>query len=149
MIRRELKTTVLWSTLAISLVALTPVGQGRPAWVDAPVSRATYVLGARLVARNQGWAELSLVGLRKAAVEELWAEGPEGVYPIRFTHEGPHLLIPGSECHAIVELPALGVDRVSALMVKLEGSDAPIRLPLGELLRGEPGYSAALAQRFF
>lgn len=45
-------------------------------------------------------AEVTLrnVGRAKITVNEAWVEGPDGTYLAQFTHEGPHSLVPGSEC---------------------------------------------------
>ncbi|HLM42882.1 MAG TPA: hypothetical protein VK458_03390, partial [Myxococcaceae bacterium] len=54
-------------------------------------------------------AEVTLrnVGRARINVQELWVEGPDGTYRAAFTHEGPHSLLPGSECKLKVRFAPL------------------------------------------
>src|SRR5688572_25373630 len=79
-------------------------------------------------------AEVTLrnVGRARITVQELWVEGPDGTYRAAFTHEGPHSLLPGSECKLKVRFAPLDPGALPAtLVVRSDAKLEPVlRLPL-------------------
>jgi hypothetical protein len=79
-------------------------------------------------------AEVTLrnVGRARITVQEMWVEGPDGTYRASFTHEGPHSLLPGSECKLKVRFAPLETGALPAtLVVRSDAKLEPVlRLPL-------------------
>ncbi|MHA7632173.1 choice-of-anchor D domain-containing protein [Corallococcus sp. M7] len=57
------------------------------------------------------------VGRARITVDEAWVEGPEGAYKAEFTHEGPHSLVPGSECTLKVRFAPMAQGGLPAVLV--------------------------------
>ncbi|WP_233583453.1 choice-of-anchor D domain-containing protein [Corallococcus sp. CA053C] len=91
------------SSLADGRLTATPGGVDfeRVAIFDARESQVTL--------RNVGRARIT--------VDEAWVEGPEGAYKAEFTHEGPHSLVPGSECTLKVRFAPLAEGGLPAVLV--------------------------------
>lgn len=64
-------------------------------------------------------AEVTLrnVGRARITVDEVWVEGPDETYRASFTHEGPHSLLPGSECGLKVRFAPLEPGALPATLV--------------------------------
>ncbi len=79
-------------------------------------------------------AEVTLrnVGRSRIEVGDAWVEGPEGQYVASFTHEGPHSLMPGSECVLRVRFAPLEPGEMPAMLViRSDSRREPIlRIPL-------------------
>jgi hypothetical protein len=73
------------------------------------------------------------VGRSRIEVGDIWVEGPEGQYLASFTHEGPHSLLPGSECGMKVRFAPLSPGNLPAtLVIRSDAKREPIlRIPLG------------------
>jgi hypothetical protein len=75
------------------------------------------------------------VGRARITVNEAWVEGPNGAYLADFTHEGPHSLVPGSECTLRVRFtPQDAGSAAGTLFIRSDARIEPIlRLPLSGL----------------
>ncbi|SEU33703.1 choice-of-anchor D domain-containing protein [Stigmatella erecta] len=72
------------------------------------------------------------VGRARLSVDDVWVEGPDGTYVAAFTHEGPHSLLPGSECAMKVRFAPLESGALPAtLVIRSDSKVEPfIRIPL-------------------
>jgi hypothetical protein len=72
------------------------------------------------------------VGRSRIEVGDIWVEGPEGQYLANFSHEGPHSLMPGSECGLKVRFaPLKPGDLPATLVIRSDAKREPIlRIPL-------------------
>jgi hypothetical protein len=72
------------------------------------------------------------VGRARITVDEVWVEGPAGAYRAAFTHEGPHSLLPGSECKLKVRFAPMETGALPAtLVIRSDAKLEPVlRLPL-------------------
>ncbi|WP_224245149.1 choice-of-anchor D domain-containing protein [Hyalangium gracile] len=72
------------------------------------------------------------VGRSRIEVDDIWVEGPEGQYLASFSHEGPHSLLPGSECGLKVRFAPLETGELPAtLVIRSDAKREPIlRIPL-------------------
>ncbi len=72
------------------------------------------------------------VGRSRIEVDDIWVEGPDGQYLASFTHEGPHSLLPGSECGLKVRFAPLEPGELPAtLVIRSDAKREPIlRIPL-------------------
>jgi hypothetical protein len=79
-------------------------------------------------------AEVTLrnVGRSRIEVDEIWVEGPDGTYLATFNHEGPHSLLPGSECGLKVRFAPLEPGSLPAtLVIRSDAKREPLlRIPL-------------------
>ncbi|MFL5347318.1 MAG: choice-of-anchor D domain-containing protein [Hyalangium sp.] len=79
-------------------------------------------------------AEVTLrnVGRSRIEVNDIWVEGPDGQYLASFTHEGPHSLLPGSECALKVRFAPLETGELPAtLVIRSDAKREPLlRVPL-------------------
>jgi hypothetical protein len=79
-------------------------------------------------------AEVTLrnVGRARITVDEVWVEGPDGAYLANFTHEGPHSLLPGSECALKVRFAPMETGPLPAtLVIRSDAKLEPVlRIPL-------------------
>jgi hypothetical protein len=79
-------------------------------------------------------AEVTLrnVGRARITVDEIWVEGPGGTYLANFTHEGPHSLLPGSECALKVRFAPMAPGPLPAtLVIRSDAKLEPVlRIPL-------------------
>ncbi|MBN1207704.1 MAG: choice-of-anchor D domain-containing protein [Myxococcaceae bacterium] len=78
--------------------------------------------------------ELTLrnVGRARINLDELWVEGPDEAYVATFTQEGPHSLLPGSECGVKVSFaPRVAAELPASLVIRSDAKREPIlRVPL-------------------
>ncbi len=72
------------------------------------------------------------VGRARINVDDLWVEGPDEAYVAAFTHEGPHSLLPGSECVLKVRFAPLESGELPAtLVIRSDAKREPVlRIPL-------------------
>ncbi len=79
-------------------------------------------------------AEVTLrnVGRARITVDEIWVEGPDGAYRATFNHEGPHSLLPGSECGLRVRFTPPDPGALpAALLIRSDAKVEPLlRIPL-------------------
>ncbi|ATB26867.1 choice-of-anchor D domain-containing protein [Melittangium boletus] len=72
-----------------------------------------------VVLRNVGRARLN--------IDEAWVEGAAGAWRAEFTHEGPHSLVPGSECVVRVRFnPQREGDLPATLVVRSDAKQEPL-----------------------
>jgi len=72
-----------------------------------------------VVLRNVGRARLN--------IDEAWVEGAAGAWRAEFTHEGPHSLVPGSECVVRVRFnPQQEGDMPATLVVRSDAKQEPL-----------------------
>ncbi|ADO72964.1 choice-of-anchor D domain-containing protein [Stigmatella aurantiaca] len=72
------------------------------------------------------------VGRARLSVDDVWVEGPDGTYVAAFTHEGPHSLLPGSECSMKVRFAPMKSGALPAtLVIRSDSKVEPLlRIPL-------------------
>ncbi|MBM7115219.1 choice-of-anchor D domain-containing protein [Archangium primigenium] len=67
------------------------------------------------------------VGRARINIDEAWVEGAAGAWRAEFTHEGPHSLVPGSECVVRVRFsPQQEGDMPATLVVRSDARQEPL-----------------------
>lgn len=68
------------------------------------------------------------VGRSRIEVDDIWVEGANGgTYAASFTHEGPHRLLPGSECQLkVLFSPSEPVDLTATLVIHSNAQREPL-----------------------
>jgi hypothetical protein len=67
------------------------------------------------------------VGRARINIDEAWVEGTAGAWRAEFTHEGPHSLVPGSECVVRVRFnPQQEGDMPATLVVRSDAKQEPL-----------------------
>ncbi|WP_257458489.1 choice-of-anchor D domain-containing protein [Archangium lipolyticum] len=124
----------LW-VLAVLVVLTGCADRDRPVIADGRLTATPGGVDFQRVAVFDGReAEVVLrnVGRARINVDEAWVEGPAGAWQVAFTHEGPHTLVPGSECTLKVRFaPSESGPLPGTLVVRSDAKREPlIRIPL-------------------
>ena len=119
----------LW-VLAVLGVLVGCADRDRPAIADGRLTATPGGLDFQRVAVFDGReAEVVLrnVGRARITVDEAWVEGPAGAWKVDFTHEGPHMLIPGGECALRVRFtPGEATSLPGTLVVRSDAKREPL-----------------------
>ncbi len=124
----------LW-VLALALALAGCAERERPVVADGRLTATPGGLDFSRVAifdGREGEVVLRNVGRARINVDEVWVEGPAGAWEARFTHEGPHTLVPGSECTLKVRFtPSKEGALPGTLVIRSDARREPlVRVPL-------------------
>ncbi|WP_223634235.1 choice-of-anchor D domain-containing protein [Corallococcus sp. EGB] len=114
--------TVRWGLLGLVVVGLLSgcADRDRSSVADGRLTATPGGIDFARVAvfdARESTVTLRNVGRARITVDEAWVEGPEGAYQAEFTHEGPHSLVPGSECTLKVRFAPLAQGGLPAMLV--------------------------------